>query len=158
MLALVLSLIPLLLYIPNFPLLSLVSYLTNWIMCLTVLTCTLVLLFANDPKINRKKWHLAILHQCFQFNFVFSYCFLIYWFTIHAYRPAHLRATIWTEMYCLTAHTFPMVSLLLIYSTMEIKVVGSQWYWVIPVHIFYAIVNFGFTKRNGYPLYWFLTW
>ena len=87
-----------------------------------------------------------------------SYCFLIYWFVIHAYRSDAIRATIWTELYALTVHIFPTVSLLLIYSTMEIRVVNSQWIWLIPVHIIYDIVNCGFTKLKGEPMYWFLTW
>ena len=149
MLALVLSLIPFFLYLPNFPMIGLVAFLTNWIMCLTILTCILVLVFANDRSISRKKWHLAILHQCFQFSLVLSYCFLIYWFVIHAYRSDAIRATIWTELYALTVHIFPTVSLLLIYSTMKIRVVNSQWIWLIPVHIIYDIVNCGFTKLKG---------
>ena len=65
MLALLLAFIPFLLNVILFPLLTLVAFLTNWIECLTLLTCILVLWFSSDPEIHEKKWRLALLHTCF---------------------------------------------------------------------------------------------
>ena len=56
-------------------------------------------------------------------------------------------------------HTFPTISLFLVYLTTERLVVkASHWKMLAPMTLVYGSMNFYETKMSGKPVYWFLTW
>ena len=59
----------------------------------------------------------------------------------------------------LLVHSFPTVSLIMIYwATERLVIKSSHWKMVAPLVPIYSAINYFETKERGKPLYWFLTW
>ena len=116
----------------------------------------------NEFKPDASKGRLAFTHLLFELTAVIDALGMsIYWGMIHSRNQATLLAAgeVLKLAHMIMIHSFPTLSLILIYwATERLVIKSTHWKMVIPLVPIYGAINYFETMERGKPLYWFLTW
>jgi hypothetical protein len=126
-----------------FSALSLVVFLTNWIMMLTLVCVLLALLNMFTPNVNEMKGRLALTHIVFETTAVVNWLVIVvYWGFIHEIAMTHGGFNFWETIHMYLAHSLPSVCLFIVYLTTDrLVVLSSHWKGLPPLTLAYGIVN-----------------
>ena len=82
----------------------------------------------------------------------------VYWPLLHKLALEALVGDECKTLHMYLVHTFPALSLIIIYATTDIQLSPTHWKGFVPIALVYEVINCIATKVSGEPLYPIFDW
>ena len=136
------------------------SYFTDWNMWLTMLHFLLMVKCYSTAFHQRTKpvW-LALAHVTFELAMITNAIMVvIYWNFLHQISLEKFKGNFWRTLHMYIVHSFPMLAILTIWYTNELRICRNHWKFLAMFTPIYAAKNYYHFSVTGEVLYFFLNW
>ena len=135
------------------------SYFTDWTMWMTFVQVLFMFWSARKQHINNHPGWLAFTHSAYTVCLICNVIVvIIYWSLLHEKTLLRHEGNIGRTYHTYISHSFPCISILLVYWINEIRLHVPHWKGLNLIGLFYGICNYLNWKKTGVVLYPFLDW
>ena len=135
------------------------SYFTDLTMWLTLILSVTLFACARDDLIRQKTGWLAVAHAMFQTCALCNAVVVVlYWSLLHEHTLVKNRDFPGRAVHTYFSHSFPALSVLLIWWINEIRLYAAHWKGLVAMGLLYSAWNYYNFTLSGQVLYPFLDW